>query len=280
MGVNIEAQDALDRFFTYIGDEEKISWYPSAGCDYRDLVETRWERLALRDIDNAPNIICHTDYNHRWTNLNEKQVGDFLYESPRTCIQIIEKHRVMIKPDIAFDYDGNRYRRYYQRTFDHKPIKPLIYFMNIKLYSNEAGELDTHVFFFIMENYHFLEELVLKHKLSITHFVKVRQGCGFGGCYCCISVFYSLLGYIGVNYLIVDEEIHYSRRMHDSIALRWNIQHKAFRLMPVGEPMSWSGYTVRIIKVEKVEGDLDFLELERLFSIISPNNWFRFIDEY
>ena len=67
-GKTDKAQQALDAFFSGI-DEEKILWYPSAGKDYRDLMEVTPERLALHGIPEQPTIICHTDYNpssKRW----------------------------------------------------------------------------------------------------------------------------------------------------------------------------------------------------------------------
>ena len=64
VGSSLGAQEALDNFFATIkGQEESILWYPSAGCDYRDVVEMHPIRRELSGITQGANIICHTDYN-------------------------------------------------------------------------------------------------------------------------------------------------------------------------------------------------------------------------
>ena len=120
-----------------------------------------------------------------------------------------------------------------------------------------------------MENYNFLEEIVLKRHLLITHFVKVRQGCGFGGCRKCISVIYSLLVNIGVQYLLVDAEVWYDLPIHHKLARKNSIQHRNYRLHRIGIPLRWSDYHVRAFRVELLPGKLDNTNLNANLAAIN-----------
>ena len=252
-GKTDKAQQTLEEFFSGI-DEEKILWYPSAGKDYRDLMEMSPQRLALHGIPEQPNIICHTDYNPSWTGLdNQIRLPKIIHKDARTTIRIMEKHPLSFVPTADIQY---RTRHNHVDFFDNATDKPAIYFLKLKINSDTLGEIDAQVFYFMFENYNFLEELILKNKLAITHFAKVRQGCGFGGCRKCISVFYSLLENIGVKYLLVDGEVHYCQETHARLAHQFRIKHKNFKLVSIGIPLKWSDYRVSAFKVESLPGCL------------------------
>jgi hypothetical protein len=271
-GENEAAQEALNKFFQQIeNQEEKILWYPSSGMDYRTTVEMQPERLLVTNLPESANIICHTDYYHTWTKLHEPipEEGKFFFESNRTSILITEKHNLCFSDNVKFDYENGYYNRYYNHYFDEKPIHPIVYLLKIKIISNLGIERDAYVFYFILENYHFLEELIIKQKLPLTHFVKVREGCGFGGCRNCISVIYSLLGNIGVKYLLVDDEIHYDKRIHDTITRRWNINHQNIKLTKLNNTrIHWSFYHVNVFKIDLLKDDLDKNGLDDILKTI------------
>lgn len=297
VGSNPVAQEALDNFFNTIeGQEESILWYPSSGYDYRDVVEMHPNRRKLSGITQAPNIICHTDYNHEWTHFNKEiESGALLVNNRKTTIKFLEKHQLQFSnsADVVYRYvkDGtfrSGYRRNYGPAFEPMPAKPIIYLVKIEIHSKtEDVTAEAYIFFFIFENYHFLEEVVLRHKLKITHFVKVRQGCGFGGCKKCISVFYSLLGNIGVKYLLVDDEVHYSPITHDKMAFKWGITHKNFKITSIPRVnryshwgklmpenfMSWSQLGASVFKVEALPGELTQQGLFDILSVISNGNY-------
>jgi hypothetical protein len=287
VGKTQTAQRALDAFFEKLGDQpDKILWYPSAGRDYRDLVETHPDRLAIHGIEEQPNIICHTDYYHSWTGLDVSLPSErkILFESKKCKLVLEEKHLLAFSDAVVVDYDGHDYARYYNYYFDAKPVEPIVYFLKIKIFSNTAGEFDAYAFFFIMENYHFLQELILRQKLAITHFVKVREGCGLGGCKNSISVFYSMLGNVGVKYLFIDEEIHYDITIHDHLAIKWGINHQNVQLVPLAQHqysrrenvvrrrLNWSGFTFNSFKVEVLDGELTKRDLDCLLNTINGND--------
>ena len=47
--------------------------------------------------------------------------------------------------------------------------------------------------------------LNIKNKIKISHFVKVREGCGFGGNKKSISIAYAFLSNFKTKYLLVEE---------------------------------------------------------------------------
>ncbi len=266
-GQTPQAQCALDMFFANIS-EERILWYPSAGKDYRDVMEMTPERLAMHQIPEQPTIICHTDYMHNWTGLDRQSRYLCMRNDAHTTVMVVEKHPLALTPGNEVDY----YVR--QENISRLPetFEPLIYLLKLRIQSDTLGEFDAHVFYFVFENYYFLEKMILKKRLAITHFVKVRQGCGFGGCRKCISVFYSLLGYVGVRYLLVDAEVHYDLAIHHRIANKHRIEHKNYRLQRIGMPvLRWSGFRIRAFKVEQMPGLLDNKSLNDNLAAINRN---------
>jgi len=257
-------QAELDMFFSDI-EEEKILWYPSSGTDYRDILEVTAPRLLLHGIKEPPNIICHTDYFAKWIDLDK----EILHKDERTTVQVVGRCNVLLRPEAKVIYQINPKHVDFP---DEAPIHPTIYFLKLKINSNILGEITSNVFFFLFENYNFLEQIILKNRIRITHFVKVREGCGFGGNRKSISVFYSLLGNIGVKYLFIDDEIHYCRMTHDRIAYEFSIQHKKFDLLSIGSELFWSGFKVKVFEVIPRHGDQNKEEFIAILEQISGKN--------
>lgn len=267
-GETPSAQQALDRFFRGIEDE-RILWYPSAGRDYRDIMEMSEQRRTQHDIRIAPNIFCHTDYMHDWTGLDE-HAPIVMHQNKHTLVTVVEKHplRLTLGNQIHTQIDHDDFR------YPKKAGNPLIFFLRVKIRCDLLGEIDAHVFYFLFENYHFLEELVLKKRLAVTHLIKVRQGCGFGGCKKCISVIYSLLANIGIRYMMIDEEIWYHTPTHHRLARRNRIRHKNYSLQRIGMPvLQWSGYRVLTFRIEPLPGLLSNEHLNQMLASIN-RGWF------
>ena len=54
------------------------------------------------------------------------------------------------------------------------PKSPKIFLINLEITSNILGVINESVLYFVFENYNFLEEIILRYKINISHFVKVR----------------------------------------------------------------------------------------------------------
>ncbi|HGE72396.1 TPA: hypothetical protein ENX78_16265, partial [Candidatus Poribacteria bacterium] len=72
-GRNGISQERLDELFDSLRDNPKILWYPSAGNDYRDILELSEVEIDEENITGginivtdygipAPNLFIHTDY--------------------------------------------------------------------------------------------------------------------------------------------------------------------------------------------------------------------------
>ena len=211
-GCNDAAQAALDGLFAALpGGEERISWYPSSGGDFRDLLEMLSpERQQLHGLAEAPNLFVHTDYDPHFVRLGP----GVIHHDGRTTVEVLALHDVRIRNSIPFLYEVSGDNAGFPR---HAFTRPVIALARVRMSSNVLGVVEAWVFFFYFENHNFLEEVVLRQGLRITHFVKVREGLGFGGNRKSISVFYALLGYVGVRYLLVDSQVQFDLATHDRL---------------------------------------------------------------
>ena len=262
VGDTPKAQDALDELF---GDlkEEKILWYPSAGFDYRDILEMTAPRRELHGIKEPPNIICHTDYSPGLTGLDKNIIVVY----PGTTVRIMEKYALSLQKEAQVVYRVNPEYAY----LDGALLQPKIYLLKLRITSDTLGEIPATVLFFLFENHNFLEEVILKHGLRITHFVKVRDGSSFGGNGMCSSVFYPLLGNIGVKYLIADEKIDRRGSVYDDAGETFPFPHKSFSLRPTGSELYWSSLRVRIFEVMARDSELTREELAEILDQISDS---------
>jgi hypothetical protein len=162
-GETHQAQQALNSFFATI-DEERILWYPSAGKDYRDVMEMTSERLAIHQIPQPANIICHTDYRPDWTGLLREDYASplVIHTHAHTTVEITEQHPLTFN----FDMHGSRISRH-NSPYDYAAERmPTIYLLKLNIQSDSLGEIEAYVFYFMMENYRFLEQIILKKRLA------------------------------------------------------------------------------------------------------------------
>lgn len=262
-GADPLAQQALDKLFASL-EEERILWYPSAGSDFRDLLETLSpERQALHGFSEAPNIFIHTTYIRDYVALNVGVIRD----DGRTVVEIQEKYKIVIKEEIDFNYQVSSQ---YVVFRDYASVEPLIHLVKLRLSSNVLGVVEGWLFYFHFENHNFLQEIILKQQLRISHLVKVREGLGFGGNRQSITLVYALLANIGVRYLLADDEIQFFAGTHDFVAKRFVIDHQAFTLTPTGEQVIWSEWSVLAYKVEPLNRSMQHEDLIIILSTIAP----------
>jgi hypothetical protein len=228
------------------------------------------QRRSLHGIDESPNIICHTDYFYSHLQLDD----EILYTDNRTTVKVVEKIPLEIVSEANFHYIIDPE---YVVFPEKAPRESKVFLLNLEVTSCELGQFSASVFFFVLENYNFLKEILLKHKIPISHFVKIREGCSFGGNRNSITMFYSLLGNLSVNYLLVDNEIHYNRKIHDEISSRFQIDHNSFKLKMLNIISSWSGFSTKIFKVIPCEGKLTQSDMDEILREISGKNQINYV---
>lgn len=262
-GADASAQQALDKLFTSL-EEERILWYPSAGSDFRDLLETLSpERQALHGLSEAPNIFIHTTYIRDYVPLNLGVIRN----DGRTVVEIQEKYEIVIKEEIDFTYQVSKQ---YAEFRDYASVEPLIHLLKLRLRSNVLGVVEGWLFYFHFENHNFLQEIILKQQLSISHLVKVREGLGMGGNRQSITLVYALLANIGVRYLLADSQIQFFAGTHDYVAKRFGIDHQAFTLTPTGQKVIWSEFGVLAYKIKPLNRSMQHDDLIDILSTITP----------
>lgn len=258
-GETLSARNALDDLSASIG-EERILWYPSAGRDYRDILETMPERLPMHGIYGpGPNLFCHTDYQPFWG--IEKDFTETLFSDANTWITILERHPVAFREEAGVRYGVDPD---HVSFFGGALPAPRIELMKVRAISRQLGQATVPLLYFFFENHNFMHEVVLKHRLRIPWFVKVREGCGFGGCRKCISPFYTRLGDTGTEYMLVDEEIHLDER--DRVP-----GQRAFELERLDHRLYWSGYSVYPYRVRHTQGQLTREQLDGALRLIHGN---------
>ena len=224
--------------------DERVLWYPSAGEDYRDIMEMYEKRRVPHGIELVPNVYCHTDY-RRPPNIAE---GTVLRDDGRTRIELLESHKLFIRTEFA----GNN--------------EPEVYLMRIKIESESLGTTEHWVFRFVMENNEFLEHILLRGKVRVSHLVKVREGLGFGGGNGrSIAVAYGFLGLLGLKYVIADTQARYCDKAHQRLLGLFPGPNPDFNLMALTDYFSWSDKACRVFKVVEGEGELNDQALRQVF---------------
>ena len=227
-----------------IDGDECVLWYPSAGNDYRDILEMNVRRRTLHGIETTANIFCHTDY-RRPPNI---AAGTMLRDDGRTRIELLESHKLFIRTEFA----GNS--------------EPEVYLMRIEIDSESLGATEHWVFRFVMENNDFLEHILLRGKVRVSHLVKVREGLGFGGGNGrSIAVAYGFLGQLGVKYVIADTQARYCDKAHQRLLGLFPEPNPDFNLMALTDYFSWSDKACRVFKVVAGEGELNDQALRQVF---------------
>ena len=257
-GRDEEAQNRLNDLFQAIGIKPNILWYPSAGNDYRDVIELSQERARQHKIAVLPDLMIHTDYR-----ANRNFVG-IQYEDSRTALEIVNSCELELIQDIYYDRISDGGRSGLVAT------KPLIHLLDIQVTSETAGTFNKSILYFHFENINFLDQVILKNKLRISHIVKVREGAKWGDNVreeiiagrISISVVYAFVPLLNTEYILKDSE---EVRMNMVVIERLIIIHKLWRdfrfseqmkhhlhsFRPLGISLSktrWSGFQVVVIK--------------------------------
>jgi hypothetical protein len=238
-GKNKESQTRLDALNTKLGDNPNISWYPSAGNDYRDIMELSEERARLHNIKELPDLFIHTDYSTNSVNLD-----GIVYNDGRTIVQIENKFELQLTH--IFNYHVNPI---YAHFASHAPQEPTIYLLDISVSSEALGVIKRTVIYFLFENINFLDQIILKNKIKISHFVKVREGCSFGGNGKSISIAYAFLSTFNTKYLLIDNEVDVDFKIVNQLIRRNRLSPSTYDLTEITSINDWSGFNVNIFSI-------------------------------
>ncbi len=235
-GKNKHAQQQLLLLKNSIPEDPNVLWYPSAGNDYRDLLELFPERAKRNNIHDLPDIYVHTDYNP-----NFLKFFDTVYCDNNTSIKIIDRYELKLTTEIKYHVNP----RYTVHT-DSANKQPVIWLLKVEITSDIYGTYTRTVIYFLFENINFLEEVILKNMIRISHIVKVREGCSYGGNKKSITFSYLFLDLLGTKYLICDDKLDIDESLAFLIASRYGLVMKSFMLTKIGKIPNWSSLPVSI----------------------------------
>lgn len=276
-GKNRESQLRLEELFRLVGDNPRILWYPSAGNDYRDILELSNNNIDKNNIRgriniatdyeiDPPDIFVHTDYSKKWVNLRQGEI----FNDGRTIVEIENLYELQFNNGLDINYNVNKDFVVFP---EHAPELPEIYLLDVRINSDTLGEIRKPVFYFLFENINFLQEVLLKNRINISHIVKVKEGCGLDGNRKSITVAYAFLSVLNTQYLIIDNQVE-DFDFHLFMELRAELERIGIPVMDYEleelEPrprIRWSGREVRIFKVI---GRGERLTRERMEEILRP----------
>jgi hypothetical protein len=223
-----------------------IAWYPSAGLDFRDVLE------LSNPIYNNPDLFIHTDYKPYWGIQNASfdtfNIGSVDNEFDRNFnaeiddvfeLELTEPINYFVVPDyVEFPTDAIS--------------APKVFLLNVTV-SHAGNTISKPVLYFVFENINFLEEILLKHKIKITHFVRVREGMGKS-----ISIAFAFISKLGLKYLFVDHYTNIDFMLINRIKRVNRIENCSCELNYINSIESWSGLLVNVFEVVN-DNNLNFI---------------------
>lgn len=232
----------LSRIFPQNGPDPAMLWYPSAGNDYRDLLYLSEPSAQNLGIDQIPVVHLHTDYDSTYVRLDQ----DVVYRDERTCITIKARHRLELNHPVRYEVSPE-----FAVFTENAHPRPVIWLLDVEVRSASLGTYRKPVIWFFFENINFLSELLLAFGVKISHVVKVMEGFGLGGNRRCISVMYPFFKRLGVKYALLDDEVHFHKRLFSGLARRHrHPEHPRFMLRERAKIADWSGFSVKVFAVK------------------------------
>lgn len=235
-GNNRRSEIELKRVSKNIGRNPNICWYPSAGADFRDLLETHVRTNV------SPDLYLHTDYRK---DINIKR--GTIFNDGRTVVKIITIHELTCQDEIKYYVDAE-----YISSLENSYDKPRVLLLDVVI-SFSGGEIRKPVLYFYMENINFFDEILLRFCLPISHIVKVNEGMAWGGNRKSITICYAFLSNLKTQYLLIDNSAQADLEIVNIIRDKRQVESKNFRLRYIphrGVISDWSRRMVAIMNVD------------------------------
>jgi len=251
-GKNQESQKRWDDYLNSIPANPNILWYPSAGYDFRDLFELSAERASVHGIDVLPDIYLHNDLSRE---LSEVKTGE-IYNYDKTIVTLTGRYEMELKPSADVTFDMNPEYSWY---VDDLTQSPKIQLMEISRQHATEGITHGVILYFNFENNNFLDQVILRHKIPISHIVKIREGIAEGGVRMSIAYVLDLLSELGTKYLIYGDSVSSSIMdleyipLEENLKLQYNLNPCTYNLIKKSEITKWSGYVAKIFEIQYVK---------------------------
>lgn len=166
----------LNEFVKLSAANPNTLWYPSAGLDFRTILECGTARRSAYDFP-APGIYIHSDHS-----LPDrlKRSASVLHEDGRTSVRVLERSGIM------------RIASYPARL------------MLLQVDSHLFGQVIAPLIYVHADNRDFFNNVLIANKVDISHFVKVREGCTYHDR--SINGELGRISQIGIRYALLDHQ--------------------------------------------------------------------------
>ena len=175
----IQARDAslFDEFVGRSTLNPYTLWYLSAGLDFRDVLECSTERRLCHDFPE-PGIYVHSDQTLPYV---IAESSDILYCDGRSTVVVMAKSAVV--------------------TIGAYPAVLML----LQIESDLYGQIIVPVIYIVANNLDLFSDILVANNVAISHFVKVREGCG-GYPERSINNEIDRLPLLGVRYALLDHQ--------------------------------------------------------------------------
>ena len=170
-----------------------------------------------------------------------------IFNDGSTLVQIMEINYLRCTDEINYQIDEN-FAVFTDKTYG----KPTILLLDV-LITHSGGEIRKPVLYWYFENINFLDEVLLKFNIPISHIVKVREGMGYGGNRKSIAICYAFLSKLKTQYLLIDNRADIDEEVTQNIRDKHPENLRNFRLINIAQRRNiydWSGYSVTVRRIE------------------------------
>lgn len=214
------------------------AWYPSAGDDYRDLLELASPRREANGLEIPVHLFVHTcidprprDHSHVW------------YQDTFTQVCSVRSASFTLHPDVARTV-GLR-DAWFLPTDDPGPRRA--HLLEVDVSSNRVGRFRAWLLYLELPNYDFFVRFVIERGLRFSTYIQACQGLGMGGCSLGTVYLTPWLAWAGCREMICDGELHGSAASRDRVFAAFRaagapLDPPSFRVRHHGRSLRWSDY--------------------------------------
>jgi len=244
-----------------------LLWYPSAGKDFRPLLEFSRSRLSTHGFAHRPSLFIFTDGS---VDPRRFALGAPLFQDRNTRVecQSIEP----VRAELFSHLDASDLHSVEHSSGSGAAL------LKVSIESQQLGVVCGNVLYLPMSNFQFLHGWIGEAGVRIGSLVRVRMGLGLGGCLRCLAPMYPWLSWMGFRQLLLDGEAH----IDESVRIRTALERHGFPSSPpkfevrLRNPVTpqWSGYDVVARTIHPVAGVFDSPAAERsIISQLSTGSW-------
>lgn len=238
-GKNLRSRIRLKQLSSQLGDNPKILWYPSCRNDLRDLMEFSEGRARKHQLEELPDIFFHTDCEfedpiHYWDN------NVFIHNDRFTTIKVIGKYELELLSTITYFINP------LYSTFQSQ-LGPKVFLFDLEIVSHKLGHLRKTMIYFLFENINFLDEVILKNNLKLSHIVKLGEGMPNLKP---ITLVLNFLSKLETKYIAFDGVNGIDNKIAYRLKKKHELNLKYVEANFISEIENWSSYHVKFYKIQ------------------------------